>query len=110
MDPPCQRSEEEIRNKCAKDSKDHDVLNILEESLTAHVVAGCEHNRGNAEVEKDIVIENNVLLDRVVVALEGSKTDKEANSRYIAGLMSKRRASCILDRTYHQITDDEEEH
>ena len=75
MDPPSQSCEENIGDKRPKDTKNHDISKVLEEPFAAHIVAWSKNDRWNAEVEQDIVIENNILLDGVIVAHECSQTD-----------------------------------
>ena len=89
MNPDCEATENEICHKCSKDAKNHDVCEVLEESLSSHVVSWGEYNRRNAEVEQNIVIEDYVLLDHVVVWEPGTQTDEEADEGYVTGLVTK---------------------
>ena len=110
MDPVRETSEEKVGDKRSTHSKYHDVGKVLEESLASHVVSRGEHDRRDAEVEKNIVVENDVFLDGVVVTLEGSQTYYESNSRDVAGFVAERSIGSTLECPNYQEAYDEEEH
>ena len=89
MDPDSQTGEEDIGDDCAKDTEDHDVREVLEESLSAHVVAWSEDNRRNTEVEEHIVVEDDVLLDHVVVRAVSCQTDQESDERDVTRFVTE---------------------
>ena len=78
VDPEGEASKNDVSHERAEDAKDHDVLKVLEEPLTAHVVARSEYNRRDAEIEQNVVVEDDVLLNHVIAAHEGAQTDEEA--------------------------------
>ena len=90
MDPNCEACEDDIGHQSAQDSEDHDVGDVLEEPLAAHVVSAGEDDGRNAEVEEDVVVEDNILLDHVVRAAVGGQTDQEADEGDVARLVAER--------------------
>ena len=70
MNPNGQDCKYYISYECAKDTKDHNVREILKESLSSHVVTRCEDNRWNAKVEKHIIVKYDIFLDHVIAGHE----------------------------------------
>ena len=65
--PDGKNSEDDIGDNSAQNAEDHNIGEVLEEALATHVVRRCEHDGRDAEVEEDVVVEDDVLLDHVVV-------------------------------------------
>ena len=78
MDPVRQRGKDAVRDQCAKDTKNHDVGDVLEESLATHVIARGKHNWWDAEIKEHVVVEDDVFLDDITVALKSSETNQES--------------------------------
>ena len=89
MNPDGQSCKDDICDKSSKYTKNHDVSKVLEESLPSHIVARGEDNGRDAEVEENVVVENDILLNHIIAGAPGYKTYQEANTCDIARLMPK---------------------
>lgn len=109
MDPVGKGCEDNVGDQGAQDSKDHNVREVLEEPLAAHVVSGSKDDRRDAEVKEHVVIEDYVLLDHIVVRQEGTTTNKETQASDITGLMPEMNSSGGLLLAYDHIEQNQAE-
>ena len=111
MDPQSDCYEDNVGHQGTENSKNHDICEVLEEPLAAHVVTWGEYDRWDAEIKQDVVVEDYVLLDHIVVRAVGSQTYQETYQGYVTGFVAERDASRCLLLTDDNVAENEaEEH
>ena len=66
--------------------------------------------RMNAEIKEDVVVEDDIFLNRVVIASVCDQTNDKTDCCDVASLVAKGSARRALDWTDHQVADNETEH